>query len=303
MNIKKNATIDIKTGFQCNNNCKFCAQGDKRNFGKTFSTEEVKQILTKNRNDFDNVVLTGGEITIRNDVVELVGFAKKCGYKLIHIQTNGRMLSYMDLCKRIVDAGANHFYISLHGSTSEVHDGLTRARGGFEQTLQGINNLIKLGQAVYTNTVVTKTNYTDMPSVARLLVGLNVSSYKFSFMDINSLIERDKELIDFMVPRYKDIKESVEEGIKIGMNSKTRCQLEAFPFCTIGENYRNYIPKKRTEDYFVREGERMQNMIKMRDEKLKNKSENCKQCKLYDVCDGPWTNYAEIFGFDEFNPI
>ena len=235
--------------------------------------------------------------------MELVSFAKECGYKLIHIQTNGRMFSYMDLCKRMIEAGANHFYISLHGSTPEIHDGLTRANGSFEQTIQGINNLIKLKQVVSMNTVVAKTNHTDMSSVARLLSELNVSSYKFSFMDINPLIERDRELIDTIVPRYKDVRESVERGLEAGMNSKTRRQLEAFPFCTIGEKYRNYIPQKRTDSYFVRDGERMQDMIKMRDDKLKNKSEKCKQCKFYDLCEGPWTNYVRIFGFDEFNPI
>ena len=303
MDKKKDSTIDIKTGFQCNNNCRFCAQGDKRHFGKTQSTEEVKQILIKNRADFTNVVLTGGEITIRNDVVELVTFAKECGYKLIHIQTNGRMLSYMDLCKKIVEAGANHFSLSLHGSTSEIHDGLTRAPGSFNQTLQGIDNLVKLGQCVCINTVVAKTNHTDMPNVSRLLSQLKVTSYQFSFMDINPVIEKNKRMIETIVPRYKEVRESVEKALQIGINSNVRCKVESFPFCTLGEKYYTYIPGKRLSDYFVCDSGRIDNMNMIRKNRLKKQEEKCKQCKFYDRCEGPWTNYAEIFGFDEFNPI
>jgi len=280
MNKKNNTTIDIKTGFQCNNNCKFCAQGNQRNFRNNFSTEQIKKILIENKTIFDNVVLTGGEITIRSDFLELVKFAKNCNYKNIFIQSNGRMFSYVDLCEKVAEIGVNNFYLSLHGSTPEIHDGLTRVAGSFEQTIKGIKNLINLGQKVSTNTVVTKINYMDMPNVAELLSKLNVFSFQFSFMDINSVIEKNKEEIDIIVPRYKDVKESVEKGLQIGLDFNSKCKTESFPFCSLSRKYYDCIPFKRMEDYFVRDGERTQNMTEIRNNKLKKQGEKCKQCKV-----------------------
>jgi len=300
---KKNSIIDIKTGFQCNNNCVFCAQGDKRNFGKTQTTGEVKKALAENVVNFGGVVLTGGEITIRKDFLELVNFAKECGYKNIFIQTNGRMFSYPELCKKTVEAGATNFSLSLHGSTPEIHDGLTRIKGSFEQTLKGIKNLLELGAFVSTNTVVMKTNYLDMPNIAQLLSGIKVFSYQLSFMDINPVIEKNKEMIDGIVPRYKEVKESVEKALQVGIDQDIKCKLEAFPFCTLDEKYHYHIPGKKFSNYFVFDGERMTDMVKRRRDKLKWQGEKCKDCKFFNICEGPWRNYPLIFGSEEFRPI
>lgn len=300
---KKNSIIDIKTGFQCNNNCVFCAQGDKRNFGKTQTTGEVKKALAENVVNFGGVVLTGGEITIRKDFLELVNFAKECGYKNIFIQTNGRMFSYPELCKKTVEAGATNFSLSLHGSTPEIHDGLTRIKGSFEQTLKGIKNLLELGAFVSTNTVVMKTNYLDMPNIAQLLSGIKVFSYQLSFMDINPVIEKNKEMIDGIVPRYKEVKESVEKALQVGIDQDIKCKLEAFPFCTLDEKYHYHIPGKKFSNYFVFDGERMTDMVKRRRDKLKWQGEKCKDCKFFNICEGPWRNYRLIFGSEEFRPI
>jgi len=300
---KKNSIIDIKTGFQCNNNCVFCAQGDKRNFGKTQTTGEVKKALAENVVNFGGVVLTGGEITIRKDFLELVNFAKECGYKNIFIQTNGRMFSYPELCKKTVEAGATNFSLSLHGSTPEIHDGLTRIKGSFEQTLKGIKNLLELGAFVSTNTVVMKTNYLDMPNIAQLLSGIKVFSYQLSFMDINPVIEKNKEMIDGIVPRYKEVKESVEKALQVGIDQDIKCKLEAFPFCTLDEKYHYHIPGKKFSNYFVFDGERMTDMVKRRRDKLKWQGEKCKDCKFFNICEGPWRNYSLIFGSEEFRPI
>ncbi|MDD2227348.1 MAG: radical SAM protein [Clostridia bacterium] len=300
---KKNSIIDIKTGFQCNNNCIFCAQGDKRNFGKTQTTEEIKKTLSESISSFEGVVLTGGEVTIRKDFLELVSFAKDCGYKNIFIQTNGRMFSYLELCKRTIEAGATNFSLSLHGSTPEIHDGLTRIEGGFEQTLKGIKNLLELGAFVSTNTVVMKTNYLDMPNVAKLLTKIRVSSYQLSFMDINPVIERSEEMIQEIVPRYKEVRESIENALQLGIDQGVRCKVEAFPFCTLGEKYHSHIPGKKFSNYFVFDGERMTDMIKRRKEKLKWQGEKCRDCKFYNTCEGPWSNYPKIFGVEEFKSI
>ena len=37
--------VDVKTGFNCNNRCRFCVQGDKRDLYGNKDTDEVKKVL------------------------------------------------------------------------------------------------------------------------------------------------------------------------------------------------------------------------------------------------------------------
>jgi len=295
--------IDIKTGFQCNNQCKFCIQEGKRFYKKNKTTEEIKEVLRCNSHEFEGIVFTGGEVTIRDDVFEIVKFAKECGYKIIQIQSNGRMFSYMDFCKKMIEAGATNFGLSIHGSTKEMHEGLTRAEGSFEQTLQGIRNLRELRQPISTNSVITKINYKDLPNIAKMVVGLKVLSYQFAFMHINLNILQNKDLIEELVSRYKDIKPYVEEGLQIGIDNNIKSKVEAFPFCILNEKYHENISENYLPEAFIFEDDSMRDFTKMKKAGAKLKGENCKQCKFYEKCEGPWCDYPNIFGFDEFVPI
>mgnify|MGYP000103156041 CR=1 FL=1 len=163
--------VDIKTGFLCNNNCKFCVQAGSKCEGNR-SFEEIENNLKECRERCDQVVLTGGEVTIRKDFFEIVKLAKDLGYKEIQVQTNGRMFSDFDFCKKAISSGVTHFAPSIHGFCAEQHDYLTESEGSFSQTVLGILNLKKLGQSVAVNTVIVKSNYVDLPKIASLLVKL-----------------------------------------------------------------------------------------------------------------------------------
>ncbi|MBU4449766.1 MAG: glutamate racemase, partial [Actinobacteria bacterium] len=63
---------------------------------------------------------------------------------------------------------------SIHGHTPELHDSLTRSKGSFEQTKQGIKNLIELAQPISTNTVVVKQNYKYLAKITEFLSNCEV---------------------------------------------------------------------------------------------------------------------------------
>ncbi|MFA7141758.1 MAG: radical SAM protein [Candidatus Paceibacterota bacterium] len=295
--------IDIKTNFQCNNCCKFCIQGDKRLHKPNKTTEEIKQILKENSDESCGVVFTGGEVTIRKDIFEIVSFAKKCRYKSIQIQSNGRMFFYMDFCKRLIDAGVSEFAPAIHGSTKKMHDGLTRAEGSFEQTLQGILNLKKLKQRIITNTVITRINYKDLPNIAKLLTEIGVNQYQFAFMHINNIIQEDKAMVEELVPRYKEVKLLVEQGLQVGIDGGLLTMVEAFPYCTLNKEYHKHIAENFIPETYIFEDSKKTNFKKMKKQGAKLKGESCKECRFYKKCEGPWSDYAELFGFNEFKPI
>lgn len=103
---------DIKTGFLCNNNCRFCAQGTKKRAFGNKSTAQIKEILKDARRDCQVVVFTGGEATTRSDLVDLVRYAHTLGFATIQIQSNGRMFAYKKFCQEIIAVGANEFALA-----------------------------------------------------------------------------------------------------------------------------------------------------------------------------------------------
>ena len=291
--------IDIKTGFHCNNKCFFCVQGNKRFEHGDKSTADIRTQLEQAVKDSDSIVFTGGEVTIRKDLPELVAYARELGFQQIQIQTNGRMLAYRKLTEKLIRAGATEFSPALHGHVPELHDYLTRAPGAFVQTSKGIRLLKKLGQHVITNSVITRSNYRHLPELAQLLVNLGVDQFQFAFVHpVGTAMEHFKE----MVPRMTLIEPFVKRGLLVGLRAGKRVMTEAIPYCFM-KNFEPYVAEQiipRTKIFdadFV-----LDDYTEFRLNEGKAKGPNCKECVYESECEGPWHEYPDEYGFDEFVP-
>jgi MoaA/NifB/PqqE/SkfB family radical SAM enzyme len=145
--------FDLKISFDCNNRCRHCVQGDKRTLGRPKSPAVLKKELRAALKDCQTLVFTGGEPTLDDGLVAMIRTASEMGYRHIQIQTNARRLAYEAFARACIDAGADEFAIALHGHESRLHDYVTRVPGSFDQTIQGIRNIRKMGADVITNTV------------------------------------------------------------------------------------------------------------------------------------------------------
>lgn len=296
--------LDVKVGFKCNNNCIFCAQAHKRNFGNR-TTEELKKLLEKGRVEgIDEVVFTGGEPTVREDIFELVEFAKDVGYELIQIQTNGRMLSYRGFAKKMIESGATEFSPALHGHNKRTHEIQTRAPGSFHQVVKAIKNLKELNTLVISNSVITKLNYKNLPELVELLTDLNVDQFQLAFVHP---VGNAKKNFEKVVPKMTDVKPHLITALKIASQrgyDPGRAMVEAFPPCLM-EGYEDfcselYMPRhKRVMDL----DQEVKDFEKWRKESGKRKFPQCKDCKFNEICEGPWKEYPERFGNDEFKPV
>lgn len=293
--------LDLKVGFSCNCRCNFCVQGDKRLKYKDKSAEELKTLIERNfKRGIRQIVFTGGECTIRKDILPLVRHAKETGYDIIQIQTNGRMFYYKDFCRAIIEAGATEFSISLHGHCADIHDSMTKAPGAFGQIVQGIRNLKSLGQYVMTNTVVTKQNYRNIPDIAGLLVSLDVDQFQFAFVHILGTADKNKSTV---VPRKSEIMPFVKAGLDIGIKAGKRVMTEAIPYCFMS-GYEDYIAEKIIPSTRVEEAAWVvEDYTSYRINEGKTKAEKCRECIYYNICEGPWKEYPELFGWDEFIPV
>jgi MoaA/NifB/PqqE/SkfB family radical SAM enzyme len=292
--------IDIKIGYQCNNHCLFCVQGDKREKCAFRDKDEIKKDLISAKKTCDSVVFTGGEPTIHSYFLDLVSLAKKLNFQIIQIQTNSRMFSYKKFCQETIKAGANEFSPALHGHTAKLHDFLTTAPGSFNQTIQGIKNLKELKQKVITNTVINKFNYRYLPKIAKLLVSLNVDQFQFAFVHMVGSAWKNR---NFIVPQKSRIMPFVKRGLDIGIKAGLKVMTEAIPYCFM-RGYEQYTAERIIPEAMV-----VENNFKIKDYKEyrinrgKIKGPKCKNCLYFPICEGPWREYPEIFGWEEFEPI
>ncbi len=292
--------LDIKTGYVCNNWCRFCVQAHNRHFGNRTTDEIKKSLLEAKKAGARGVVFTGGEVTIRHDVFEIIDYAKRLGFEIIQLQSNGRRFADIEFVKKVMKLGVNEFGPSLHGHIPEIHDYLTRSPGAWRQTTQGIKNIKRLGGYIVLNSVVVKANYRYALEFAKLMVELKVDQFQYAFMhavgnawvNFNSMMAPAKEAAEYM---KKGIRYAVEHGVMV--------MAEAMPFCLMKgyERYVSelYIPKTmiREKDFWIKDFE------KIRKKEGKMRFDQCKQCRFLPICEGPWKEYPERMGQDEFQPV
>ena len=291
--------LDIKLTYQCNNHCRFCVQGSKRSEYSGFMPyDKVYALLKSKKRSYSEVVFTGGEPTLHPDFIRLIEAAKRLGYN-VHIQTNGRIFSYVEVCLNAVRAGADIFAVSIHGHTPELHDALTRVPGSLRQSMRGIRNLLSLGKNVVTNTVINKDNYHFLPHIAKFLTNAGVRQYQISYPHIAGHAATDmKEL----VPRKSIVMPYVIKAIDFGIKNGYSPKIEAIPQCFLAE-YGSCITDYDIPETLIYEEEGPRDFSRWRVREGKLTGPKCRVCKYFKNCEGPWKEYPQIFGWDEFVPV
>lgn len=291
---------DIKIGFLCNNYCQHCVQGDKRvTFGNK-SFEQIKEELHKARAACEDVIFTGGEPTIHRYFFDVVRLAKKIGFKGIQLQTNGRMFAYPAFSRDAVAAGVTDFCVALLGHCDSVHDRLTRVKGSFKQTIEGIMNLKSSGVRVADNTVITKINFLFLPKIGKLLVDLGVDQFQFAFVHPFGSAKTNFRTI---VPKMSRVMPYVKAGLEVGNNAGKVVMTEAIPYCMM-KGYEHYIAERNIPETEVFDSDFfLDNYSQIRRFHGKAKGPDCKICRYDNLCEGPWKEYPEYFGWKEFKPV
>ena len=298
--------LNLFMGYTCNNNCWFCSEMANRG-RRDKTTDEIKRQLDASREEgVERITFTGGEPTIRKDILELVSYAKSAGFDEIFIITNGRMLFYKEFARKLAEAGLTHILFSLHAPRAEIHDFLTRSPGSFNQTLQGIRNMVKVGGVkVENNTVITRKNYMHLPEHAKLLVSLKVDFFEFIFVNPMTIAYYFKDRFGEFVPQVSKIGKYVSRALDVGVENDIWCTAEGIPFCHMNgrERYATELYMAQERSIVGPDNRYIADLNKSRREKTKVKSERCKECRYYLLCEGIWGHYAEHYGMDELRPL
>ncbi len=156
--------------WHCNQKCLHCyAAGQPLSDTPELTTAQWKEILAKLRAaNVPQVTFTGGEPTLRADLVELVDAAQ---WFVTRLNTNGRLLT-PELCRRLYEASLDSVQVTLYSHDPAIHNALVGAEG-FDDTVTGIRNAVAAGLSVSVNTPLCSLNE-DYAATVRFVHELGV---------------------------------------------------------------------------------------------------------------------------------
>lgn len=143
-------------GWHCNQKCLHCyAAGQSLAETEELPTVEWKIILDRCREiGIPQVTFTGGEPTMRSDLVELIDHAQ---WFVTRLNTNGVLLS-PELCRQLYQASLDSIQITFYSAEANIHNQLVGANN-FQKTTDGIRNALQAGLSVSINTPLCTLNH------------------------------------------------------------------------------------------------------------------------------------------------
>lgn len=318
--------VHVLTGAICNNNCIFCMEEDRdtRYEVNSQTSDESVRLILERADVTEEVCFTSGEPTTNPRLAHWVNMARRAGVPRVSVMTNARALSHRPSLHRLIAAGMNRFYVSIHGHEESLHRSLVRTPEAFEQTVAGIRNIARekpRGIELHTSTVITKRNLPHMGDIYAFLRGLGVDQVVFNVMQANGRADTHFERI---FPSYTSIADGARRFFteQQGREGRVHAYLVDIPLCmTEGipdenrgyvESYTHFEPENEVtralglgEERVAEEGKLRLTVVKREDLDTaeREKRAECASCRYDRSCEGVWRNYLRRFGWDEMRPV
>jgi MoaA/NifB/PqqE/SkfB family radical SAM enzyme len=333
-------------GFRCNARCGFCYYQELLDNPKDKepTTEQLmSQLRVLRQIGATEVEFTGGEPTIRHDLVQLTNYARTLGFINISLITNGLRLANFRFAKAVVEAGINDVLFSIHGHTSELHDAHTSTAGSFARIMQGLRNCQALGVRCRSSTTITARNHVYTKEIVRLLLDLDVACIHLA---VFSPVAQANGTDPSMLMKYSDAAASIKAAIDYHRPRLPPLSVKYIPFCFM-RGYEQYVMNLYQQsfdpddwNYYYsnrvrRAGTRLNGLLfdavvlagslfartwsvparyGIRGVKVfgltrivellrKKRLPACRNCAYDIVCDHVWKEYANRYGTSEIAPI
>jgi radical SAM protein with 4Fe4S-binding SPASM domain len=202
--------MDLALTFRCQNNCVHCYAGGPHETSE-LTTEQWKEVIDRlQKIGVFILTFTGGEPTLREDLLELQLYAQNRGM-VTGLVTNGRRLKDKAYVDKLEKAGLDFVQVTLESHKPSIHDLMTATKGSWKETVAGIRNVVPTHIYVTTNTTLSKYNAAEFLETMDLLKELGIAAF-----GCNSLIYSGKaraigkefalplETLNELLPKIRD---------------------------------------------------------------------------------------------------
>jgi radical SAM protein with 4Fe4S-binding SPASM domain len=168
--------MDLALTYRCQNDCPHCYVGRPADFPE-ISTEQWKRVIDRCWElGIPHLTFTGGEATLRPDLVELVQYAEDVGL-ITGLQTHGRALRDREYLDQLLLAGLDHIQITLESHDAAIHDRMVGVEGAWQETVEGIKTVVDADVYMMTNTTMTTENLGGIAETIAFAASLGVPTF------------------------------------------------------------------------------------------------------------------------------
>lgn len=250
---------------RCNSRCIMCPQPPGNDPPDLHQINNLILSLIE-KGSLKHIGITGGEPTlVFEQLCEHLSYLKKFFPNVfISLLTNGRKFCEVCLAKRV--AAVNNkkllFCIPVYADNDTLHNSIVGIPNAFQETIQGIYNLQRVGRKIEIRIVVMKQNFKRLKAIAEFIYRNLSFVAHIAFMGMEYAGEAKEHLEDLWIdPKeyYKELYEAVwhlhRRAMNVSIYNIPLCLLERplwrFARDSISEWKKNYLHE--CEDCLVKE--------------------------------------------------
>jgi len=269
----------------CTNPEGFQAKEDSRDYSFQKIIQRIEAQVPFWKKIEENINITGGEPTIHSHFLDLCfWFRKKLPKNKIVVSSNGRMFHYEHFTKKFLKINNLVIGVAILGPNEKIHDSITRVKGSFKQTINGLNNILKfknITQELELRIILIKQNYKLLQETLSFILK-NLSSVDrivIIFPEPEGVCGDNYNTVGI---KYSQVKKDIFSVIQWWKDRK-ELRLYHFPLCTLDPKLwkHTWITQRQEEISFP---------------------EQCIKCPYKSYCCGVHKDYLEIIGDKEFQP-
>ncbi len=225
--------VDIIVGYDCNLFCDYCTITPAMR-ERSLTSARIAAVLTSARAEgFDQVQFTGGEPTIRSDLLPLVRHAKSLGYADIKVQTNGLLLATVRNLERLLEAGVTTVHVSIHTHLRDEYERMVRREGVYDAMVAGLQNLVASEARVGADVILTTQTAPRLSSAVAWLGELGVRNVDLWFV---SLTDHNATNLASM-PKMSDAVPAIAAARDVAAEHAITLRSLHIPRCILGQHH------------------------------------------------------------------
>jgi radical SAM protein with 4Fe4S-binding SPASM domain len=167
----------------CDQHCRGCPTGarvqpDPNELSTYEAYKTIDQIAALRPRE---LIITGGDPLERDDVYQIVDYARRRGLEPSLVLTPTHALTF-DAIAKLENNGLTRVVFSIDGSTAAIHDSVHAVAGTFAATLQAMHWARAARLRIEINTLVLRNNAADLDAIAALIRPIEVSRWNVHFL-------------------------------------------------------------------------------------------------------------------------
>ncbi|MDP1823182.1 MAG: radical SAM protein [Archangium sp.] len=291
------ALLDVILGYDCNLACDYCTISTPMR-ARALSTPAVVQALREGRAlGFDTVSFTGGEPTIRGDLLGLVSAARALGFRDVKVQTNGLMLAHEGNLDRLIAAGLTRLHLSIHTHEREAYERLVQREGTWDLMRRALALAVARPITFVADAIIKHDTWARLPDAIDWLADAGVREVHLWYV---SLTDGNRDNVTSL-PRMTGVMPAVHEALRRGKTRGVEVRSLHVPRCLLGplashawDPGADRVRVVSPDATFDLKDSRLAGHVHVA---------GCEGCTFRAVCPGVRPDYLAQFGEGEFHAV